>query len=72
MTKTLRPDRPVRREISLPESVDSRIQLLLFSPVEKRVPFGAFSAFFTELAVQALARVPLEPVPNTTQESPTC
>lgn len=57
MSRTPKPDRPVRREIHLPESIDSRIQLLLYSPVEKRVPHGALSAFFTELAQQALARL---------------
>lgn len=62
MARTPKTDRPVRREISLPESLDARIQLLLYSPVERRIPHGAVSAFFTELAREALSRLPPTPI----------
>lgn len=67
MARTPKTDRPIRREIHLPESIDARIQLLLYSPVERRVPHGALTAFFTELARDALSRLPATPVEEARQ-----
>lgn len=36
-------DRPRRLEVSIPESILSRIQIELFSELEGKVPFGALS-----------------------------
>lgn len=39
-------DRPTRLELKLPESVRARLDLLLFSELEGRVPLGAYQEFF--------------------------
>lgn len=57
MARPRKADRPVRQEIYLPESLHSKLQIILFSTVDGRVPQGAWSAFFTNLAQQALARL---------------
>lgn len=41
-------DRPTRVEIQLPESLHTKLTLLLFSELEGRVPFGSYSSFYTE------------------------
>lgn len=41
-------DRPVPLEISLPESIHTRLMLHLFSELEGRVPKGSYSNFFIE------------------------
>jgi hypothetical protein len=49
---------PSRRvDIHLPESLHAQLSLVLFSPVEGRVPHGEWSRFFCTLAREALARV---------------
>lgn len=48
--------RPVERSISLPEDLNARIELHLFSDVEGRVPHGAFSRFMEGLARQYFAQ----------------
>lgn len=57
MARPPRADRPVRREISLPQSLSDEIDILLFSPTENRIPNGALSKFFEQLARQALDRL---------------
>ncbi len=51
MPRPKKTDRPRRLEVSIPESILSRVQIELFSEVEGRVPFGALS----ELVAQQLA-----------------
>lgn len=41
-------DRPVPLTTHLPESVSAQLTLHLFSPLEGRVPKGAYQAFFVE------------------------
>lgn len=48
-------DRPVEKNISIPESLHTRVELLLFSEIEGRVPHGAWSRL-----VQGLLRAHLE------------
>lgn len=39
----------VERKIQLPETLDAELQLLLFSDLEQRVPYGALSALVVPL-----------------------
>ena len=41
-------DRPVLLHLSLPETVRARLDLFLYSPMETRVPKGAYQGFFLE------------------------
>lgn len=41
-------DRPIRLTTALPESVSAQLSLHLFSPVEGRVPKGAYQSFLIE------------------------
>lgn len=45
-------DRPVPLKLMLPESERARLDLHLFSPLEGRVPQGAYQTFFRELMRQ--------------------
>lgn len=54
MPRPRKTDRPVRREIYLPESLDTRVALLLWSPAENRIPHGAYSLFVESLIRRAL------------------
>jgi hypothetical protein len=47
-------DRPQRIEVNLPQSILSKVHTELYSDVEGRVPYGAASALFTELATKWL------------------
>lgn len=42
-------ERPVRINLCLPESTKTRIDLLLYSSVEGRIPHGAYQTFFLGL-----------------------
>jgi hypothetical protein len=42
-------DKSIPIEIPIPESVYSRVQLELFSPLENRVPYGAMGKLITKL-----------------------
>jgi hypothetical protein len=42
-------ERPIKLEISLPESLRGRLDLLLWSPTEGRIPQGAYSALIVQL-----------------------
>ena len=48
MTRGRRPniERSSRLELNLAESTRVRLDLILFSPLEQRVPHGAYSRFF--------------------------
>lgn len=47
--------RPVGKHICFPEDVVARVDLELYSPLEGRVPFGAWQEFLTELIRQYFA-----------------
>jgi len=55
MPRVKRVDRPVRLEITLPESVSAAVELELFSDIEGRVPYGARSKLLEQLLRQWLA-----------------
>lgn len=42
------PIRPTLLHVSLPEDIRGRLDLHLFSPLEQRVPKGAYQTFFIE------------------------
>jgi len=42
-------DRPVRLNLTLPESLRARLDLHLFSDLEQRVPAGAYQEFLSSL-----------------------
>lgn len=49
MPKPRRTIRPTQLNVSIPENLRAKIDLLLFSPVENRVPHGAYSAYICRL-----------------------
>lgn len=49
MPKRQKVDRPVEKTISLPESLTVKVDLLLWSEVEERVPHGAWARYVTGL-----------------------
>lgn len=49
MAKPARIDRPIKKNLSLPESLVTRVELLLYNEVEKKVPFGAWQELVTRL-----------------------
>lgn len=42
-------ERPVSLNLKLPASVRARLDIILWSSVEQRVPVGAYQAFFMSL-----------------------
>lgn len=48
--------RPVEKKISIPEDVVAQIDVLMWSELEGKVPFGAWSRLVTELLREHLAR----------------
>lgn len=48
--------RPVRIGVHLPEDVVAKVELELYSEVEKRVPYGAWSGLLTGLVKEWLAK----------------
>lgn len=50
-------DRPVEKSISIPGSIHTRLELLLFSELEGRVPHGAWSKLVEGLLRDYLERV---------------
>jgi hypothetical protein len=50
-------DTPIEKSISLPESLCTKIDVLLWSELEGRVPFGAWGTLIKSLLEQHLARV---------------
>jgi hypothetical protein len=49
MPKPQKVDRPVEKHVNLPRSLTTKIDLLLFSELEGRVPFGAWSRLVEQL-----------------------
>jgi hypothetical protein len=49
VSKTARVDKPTLTRFYLPESLRARVDLLLWSDVESRVPHGAYTELFTRL-----------------------
>ena len=56
MAKPARIDRPVEKSLSLPTSLVAKIELRLYSELEKRVPHGAFSKFVIQCVEEYLRR----------------
>jgi hypothetical protein len=48
--------RPIEKNISLPEDICAQVDLRLFSPLECRVPHGAWSRYITGLIRQDLSK----------------
>ena len=48
--------RPVEKRVSLPETLVAKVDLLLFSELEGRVPFGAWQGYLVRLIEADLAR----------------
>lgn len=56
MARPKKTDRPVEKNISLPQSVVVRVELELFSELEGKVPFGAWQRYIVRLVEADLAR----------------
>lgn len=56
MARRTKTDRPVEKSISLPQSTVAQVDLLLFSQLEGRVPFGAWASLVNQLLSEWLAR----------------
>jgi hypothetical protein len=54
MARNARADKPIRRIISLPESLDERLNLHLHSKLQGRVPYGARNELIAELVIRYL------------------
>ena len=54
MARQKKVDRPVEKSISIPSSIHNRVELLLVSPLEGKVPHGAWSGLVTQLLKQYL------------------
>ena len=52
--------RPIYTQIAIPEDVRGRLDLHLFSPLEGRVPQGAYSNFIIPLIKRELDRLYLK------------
>lgn len=56
MPRPKKTDRPVEKNISLPESIVLRVELELHSELEGRVPFGAWQRYIVGLIEADLAK----------------
>jgi len=56
MARPKKTDRPIEKNISLPQSVVVRVELELFSELEGKVPFGAWQRYIVRLVEADLAR----------------
>lgn len=54
MPRVAKIDRPVLVQFNLPTSIHDKMRLELYSELEDRVPYGALTNLFTELAVEWL------------------
>lgn len=54
MGRIAKVDTPVRKHINLPTSLSVRVDLILFSDVEGKVPHGAWSSYLERLIRQDL------------------
>lgn len=60
MSRPPRTEPTIRQEIYFPASLHHRLEILLASPAEGRVPYGAWSLFVVTLTQQALDRAAVE------------
>lgn len=56
MGRAKKTDRPIEKNISLPQSIVVRVELELFSVLEGKVPFGAWQKYIVGLIQADLAR----------------
>lgn len=56
MARPRKTDRPIEKNISLPQSIVVRVELELFSALEGKVPFGAWQRYIVRLVEADLAR----------------
>lgn len=56
MPRPRRTDRPVEKNISLPETLVVKVDLMLFSDLEGKVPFGAWKGYVESLIRQDLMK----------------
>ena len=56
MARPRKTDRPIEKNISLPQSVVVRVELELFSELEGKVPFGAWQRYIVRLIEADLAK----------------
>ena len=52
MPRPRKTDRPVEKNISLPQSIVAQVELELWSDLEGKVPFGAWQRYITGLIAQ--------------------
>ena len=57
MPKPRRVDRPVEKSISLPQTLCAQVDIMLYSELEGRVPFGAWSKLMESLLAEWLAKI---------------
>ena len=55
MARPRKTDRPLEKNISLPQSLVVRVELELFSELEGKVPFGAWQRYIVRLIEADLA-----------------
>lgn len=55
MARPRKTDRPVEKNISLPQSLVARVELELFSELEGKVPFGAWQRYIVRLVEADMA-----------------
>lgn len=51
------PNKSIERKIQFPERLDTELQLLLYSEVEQRVPYGALSRLVAPVMEQFLTKL---------------
>ena len=51
------PNKSIERKIQFPERLDTELQLLLYSEVEQRVPYGALSRLVVPVMEQFLTKL---------------
>jgi len=56
MPRPKRTDRPVSKHLHFPESLAGKVELLLFSELEGKVPHGAWQAFISRLIEEHFQR----------------
>lgn len=56
MARPRKTDRPIEKNISLPQSIVVQVELELFSAIEGKVPFGAWQRYIVGLVQTDLAK----------------
>lgn len=54
MPRVKKIDRPIEKKLSIPKSIHDRVELLLYSELEGRVPLGKWSEFVVEALQEKL------------------